>query len=296
MLLDHTHKRWMWFTLAASVAAAGVYLLFTVGEEEVRGGSALGLTYGILGTGLMVFAALLSARKKLLAWRLGRAQTWMRGHLWLGLLSVPLILFHAGFRFGGPLSTLVLVLLLVVIVSGLAGAALQHFLPRLMTLQVPMETIYDEIDNVRAQLLGDADQLIAAVCGPLPGAAAAEAPKPTARPAASAGVEIDDSSREHLRELYLGKLRPFLEQPERREALLATGSQAEQVFARWRVLLPPALHETLAHLEDICEEERQLTRQAQLHHWLHGWLLVHLPLSWALLVLTAVHAVVALRY
>ena len=83
MLLDHTHKRWMWFTLAASIAAAGVYLLFTVGEEEVRGGSALGLTYGILGTGLMVFAALLSARKKLLAWRLGRARKMVSQYPWL---------------------------------------------------------------------------------------------------------------------------------------------------------------------------------------------------------------------
>ena len=66
-----------------------------------RGGSAIGLTFGIAGYALMLFAGLLGARKKVPIWRLGRAQTWMRGHFWLGLLSLPLILFHGGFRFAG---------------------------------------------------------------------------------------------------------------------------------------------------------------------------------------------------
>jgi hypothetical protein len=39
-----------------------------------------------------------------------------------------------------------------------------------------------------------------------------------------------------------------------------------------------------------------LVLQERLHHWLHGWLLVHIPLSLALIGLGFVHAVVALRY
>jgi len=41
---------------------------------------------------------------------------------------------------------------------------------------------------------------------------------------------------------------------------------------------------------------RQLAVQVRLHHWLHGWLLVHVPLSMALLLLSVVHAIVTLRY
>jgi hypothetical protein len=33
-----------------------------------------------------------------------------------------------------------------------------------------------------------------------------------------------------------------------------------------------------------------------MHRLLHGWLLVHVPLSYAVLLLGAIHAVVALRY
>ena len=49
-------------------------------------------------------------------------------------------------------------------------------------------------------------------------------------------------------------------------------------------------------LEAICEERWQLARQKRLHHLLHGWLLVHVPLSAGLLFLSVVHAVHALRY
>jgi hypothetical protein len=49
-------------------------------------------------------------------------------------------------------------------------------------------------------------------------------------------------------------------------------------------------------LENICVEKRQLDRQSRMQQWLQAWLLVHLPIAWALLLLGAVHAVIALRY
>jgi hypothetical protein len=62
------------------------------------------------------------------------------------------------------------------------------------------------------------------------------------------------------------------------------------------MLLPADAHEATKRLEAICEEERQMRRQALLHHWLHGWLMLHIPLSLALLLLGCAHAIVALRY
>ena len=56
------------------------------------------------------------------------------------------------------------------------------------------------------------------------------------------------------------------------------------------------LHSSVDDLENICEEKRQLDQQSRLHKVLHGWLLVHIPLSYALLVLGAVHAVMALKF
>ena len=63
-----------------------------------------------------------------------------------------------------------------------------------------------------------------------------------------------------------------------------------------RTTLPPVLQETVNELEAICDERRQLADQKRMHHVLHGWLLVHVPLSYATLLLGALHAVIALRY
>ena len=58
----------------------------------------------------------------------------------------------------------------------------------------------------------------------------------------------------------------------------------------------PKLHEIVADLEAHCEQRAQLEAQRRLHHWLHGWLLIHVPLSWTMIFLTAVHAVMSLYY
>lgn len=298
MLLDRTHKKWMVATLVSLALATLVYIPYHLSAPHgPSGGSFMGLTYGIAGSVLMLFAGLLAARKKVPVWRLGRAQSWMRGHLWLGLLSFPLILFHGGFAFGGPLTTVLMTLFIIVIVSGVLGAAFQHYIPRMMTIQVPMETIYEEVDNVRGQLRKEADQLVVAVCGPLGLEGESEATNGGAEGTAVATlVEVEKDESARLREFYFREMLPFLEKPDGKQHSLRIPSRARGIFEQLRTLLPPALHETVEDLENICEEERQLNRQVRMHRWLHGWLLVHIPLSLALLVLGAVHAVMALRY
>jgi hypothetical protein len=263
MRIDKSHRGWLWATLAMLAASAIAYEVFSVRSPGgARGGSAAGLAFGIAGYALMLYAGFIGVRKKVPVWRIGRAATWMRGHLWLGLLSFPLILFHSGFAWRGPLTALLMLLMLIVIVSGIFGAALQHYLPRQITARVPMETIYEEIPHVRAQLFEEADQLF--------------------ETAVAAEAEYEDKAR--FRDIYSSSIRPFLEHP------------PAEMFVPLRQRVPAPFQAALGDFEDICEEQRQLNRQARLYHWLHAWLLVHVPLSVALLVLGGVHAVMALRY
>jgi hypothetical protein len=294
MRIDKTHRPWIVSTSIALAVSLFVYIVYAVQSPAgPRGGSALGLTFGIAGYALMLYAGLLGARKKVPVWRIGRAQTWMRGHIWLGLLSLPLILFHGGFAFRGPLTAVMMWLFFIVIGSGIAGALIQHYVPRMMTSRVPMETIYEEIPHVRAQLREEADQLVATVCGPLDGQAAA-----TEQPAAAVTtlIDIEQEDRARFREVYLGKVRPFLADPEAKQLELCDPRRSAEVFESLRRLLVAPVHPLLNDLENICEEEHQLSRQIRIYRWLHAWLLVHVPLSIALLVLGAVHAVMALRY
>ena len=248
----------------------------------LRGSSLPGILYGVAGYGLMLYAALIGLRKKFPAWRIGRAQTWMRGHLWLGFLSLPLILLHCAFSWKGSLASLLMVLLFITVGSGILGAALQHFVPVFMTRSVPLETVYDEIPHVHQQLCDEADNLAASISG-------------TAEAGHSVLTEIDPEDRARFAEVYVNSIVPILHQP----GSVGKGSvsgELEPVFDSLRKILPVKVHPILKDLADICEEEDQLRRQKRIHIWLHGWLFVHVPLSITLLVLGAIHAVVALRY
>ena len=46
----------------------------------------------------------------------------------------------------------------------------------------------------------------------------------------------------------------------------------------------------------LCEERRSLDHQRRLHGWLHGWLLVHVPATVALLALLVGHVFAACRH
>src|SRR5258708_40273750 len=89
----------------------------------------------------------------------------MRCHLWLGVRVFAMILFHGGFQFGGSLTRGLMWLLIITVFSGVFGAALQHYIPRVMTSDVPLETIYDEIGRVRSLLREEADRAIESLCG-----------------------------------------------------------------------------------------------------------------------------------
>jgi len=240
-----------------------------------------------------VFAGLLAARKKLPVWRLGRAQSWMRGHLWLGLLSLPLILFHGGFRFGGPLTSVLMVLLMIVVASGLFGAALQHYMPTVMTAEVPKETIFEQLDHVRGGMIAEADALIAATTGSTDAAVMRRAAR-SANAVQTAALTQEAAAT--LSNFYVCDMRPFLQGDRGERHPLADTSKARAVFVELRTVLPAEAQDAVKSLEDVCEEERGLRRQARLHHWLHGWLMLHVPLSFALLLLGCVHAFMALRY
>jgi len=306
MLIDRTHRRWFIGSVAGLVIASAIYVPYALrAPAGPRGGSAIGLMYGSVGFAFMLFAGLLGLRKKFPIWRIGRAQTWMRGHLWLGLLTFPLILMHGGFHFGGTLTRVLMWLFILVYASGIVGAALQHFMPRLHTSRLPMETIYEQIDHVTRQLVEEARRIVEETCAALEGDVGSASEQQRAQAAAAGanwdvavatGLAVDEQASSELRRLLHDEIEPFLAHSGTHKFRIGKGAVAHALFQQLRVLLPANLHANIDDLENICEEKRQLDEQSRLHKILHGWLLVHIPLSYAVLLLGAWHAVAALRF
>jgi hypothetical protein len=317
MRIDATHRPWALAT--ASILAAGllVYVPYALYQPEGAGGNTWpGLIYGSLGYCMMLYAGLMGARKKRPLWRVGRAQAWMRGHLWLGALSFPMILLHSAFHARGPLTILLMALLTITVLSGLTGALLQHFLPKRLTASVQLETIYEQIPEIREQLRQEASGIVELLCRVPESVASGSSAAVIAGPgwgeaksgeadlsASVVGVvaepeapDLNEDQRNNLRQVYRHGILPFLRDPDDNQLPLADAVKARSFFDALRRQMPALLHEPITDLEGICEEERQLTVQRKRYLLLHGWLLVHVPLSITLLVLGAVHAVVAIHY
>ena len=314
MLLDRSHLSWAWFTLLAALAAVALYLLafhpdalpWTVHPPEAIGAqphrlhhsvghTPLGLAYGIVSYAIFLFAVLLNTRKKFPLLRVGRAQTWLRAHIWLTILTLPLVFMHAAFRFGGTMTSGLMWLYLLVMASGFYGLGLQQFMPRLIKARVTLETIYEQIPYLTRQLLASAlkmrDEL-----RPAPSTAAvAVQPTVAGTPAAVVGTPGEgDPSAGTLLDALEHDILPFLAARDPRRYRLSEPRFAAEFFRQLRLRLAPAYHDRADLLAGWCEERRQMELQARYHRWLHGWLFVHVPASFLLIILTGWHAVVAL--
>src|SRR5207244_913063 len=122
-IVNRVHLPWFLFVLAATFFAVWLYLgnfspqslpaalrlpnslIQKPSEYRNVGGTPLGLIFGTIALSIFVFAALLGVRKKIVLWRIGTVQRWLRAHIWLTLLTIPLVILHSGFRFGGPIMT-----------------------------------------------------------------------------------------------------------------------------------------------------------------------------------------------
>jgi len=435
------HVPWIVFVLLATIAACILYagnfypaslpswirlppsLIQRPTEHHTVGGTPLGLWFGAISLAIFIFAVLLSLRKKIPLWRVGTVQRWLRAHIWLTILTIPLVILHSGFRFGGPMTTFLVVLYAIVMVSGFYGLFLQHVMPRLMKERLPAETVFEQIPHIRWQLAAAAEKmrdsfkpappkkpdagapaasaaktatagapvmastkgelstpvaraksvtgspeiaaLVTAAAPPPPAppsipnapvkpappkpetigtptarvqsdppgapvarsevppgdqpapsppvappatpppaapkpaapaaakpAAAAPAPKPAAKPAAPP----DPASEAVLIEFIERQILPYLQARRGDRMRLNNPRFSDDTFRFVKLRVAEGYRSRVEEIQNWCDERRMLDVQVRLHHWLHGWLFVHVPFSFLLVMLTIWHACVTLFY
>jgi hypothetical protein len=324
VIINRQHQGWAIFTVLATVAMTLLYigefhperLPFRLSmpaslHRDVRdtgrsvGGTPLGLIYGGTAAAIFVFAALLGVRRKRPTLKVGRLHTWLKGHIWLTTLTIPLVLLHCGFSSGSPMTQWFLILYTIVMVSGFYGLALQHFLPRLMKEQVPLETIFEQIPHILNQLRESAREL-------LKGVETAASPAPTSTAPATPFLDASglaagesttalietapDPSAQTLKQFMDEVAMPYLAAARGDKLLLGGQRASDDQFRMLKISVGPEWQARVGQLQAWCDERRQLDLQTKLQHWLHGWLLVHIPFSVLLLVFTAWHAVAALFF
>lgn len=350
------HIPWVIFVLAITAAAT---LLFVANFHPQRvppglrffgdtrpahatiGGTPLGLALGSISLAIFIFAAILGVRKKLPLLRRGSAQRWLRAHIWLTLLTVPLVLLHGGFHVGGPMTTVLMALYAIVMLSGIYGLGLQQRMPTLMKERLPAEIVYEQIPNIRAQLCTAAERLLktyrstpaeradgnpasrapatalsAAAIPDVSEHAVFKTPRAVDKPKGAATISgtsvapapisddamVEDEtdavgdapSEATLASFIERELLPYLQARRGEKFRLGNAREAEGTFRYLQLRVAAPYRTRVAEMQGWCDERRLTDVQTQLQHRLHGWLFVHVPLSFLLLILTFWHAFVTL--
>lgn len=334
-ILNRESVPWFVFVMAATIAACWIYLgnfaparlppalstpnfLSQAPSSHHAGGTPVGLVFGSIAYAIFIFAAVFGIRKKLLRLKIGSVQSWMRAHIWLTLLTIPLVLLHSGFRLGGPMTILLLGLYIIVMVSGIYGLVLQHRLPRIMQERIPTETIFEQIPHVKDKLCRAAEEMRKSFDAPGKVLAAtvsrtsdrlglsdiAENDPPnavtsaliTAVSADPLPQTADAESEAALVDFLDRQVLPYLRTKQGDDSGLGNARFSDDAFRFVRLNVTAPYRRLVDEIQSWCDERRMVDLQTRLHHWLHAWLFVHVPFSFLLVILTGWHAFVTLFY
>jgi hypothetical protein len=121
----------LWYALAAIVIITAAYSAYIAAVGLLPAASNLvGHGLGILGFVLMLMTeTLYTLRKRAKSARWGRVSSWLKFHIFTGLVGPYLVLLHPAMKFRGVAAVLTL-LTAVVVASGVVGRYLYTRMPR----------------------------------------------------------------------------------------------------------------------------------------------------------------------
>ena len=222
--------------------------------------------------GAMVVLTVYNIRKKLPFLPLGNSETWLQIHIYLGFFTTLLFLIHLKFRMPhGWFDTLLAALFLLVSGSGVVGLFFSRTLPRRLSSKGG-EVIFEKIPGLRHSLQTQAEQL---ALGP-----AATSPA--------------------IADFYVNELAAFFAGPRTSWKHLIESSRAHQSLqARLDMMRRFATEKERELLEKLSQLVRQkdgLDYHRALQLSLRLWLFVHIPLTYGLMLFTALHIVLVFAF
>jgi hypothetical protein len=141
--------RWLWTALALCVVTIAAYLMIDA-EPRPRGGTMYGYILGTIGALLIVWLSLFGIRKRAITNGVYSLKAWLSAHVYLGVSLLVIGTLHAGFHFGWNVHTLAYGLMVLVIVSGMFGAAAYTVLPRELSANRGETTQRQWLETIRS--------------------------------------------------------------------------------------------------------------------------------------------------
>lgn len=268
-LLIYRNLRYLKIALALIAVACGLYIFHTP-IEKPNGGTWLGYTLGAISAGIMFWLAWYGARKRSYGGATGRLEDWASAHVYLGLALVFITTLHSGFQFGLNIHTLLYVLMMIVIVSGVFGLYFYLRFPRLLaenrrglTTEMMLNQIADLDRDLRKYALSLDDE--------------------------SAGVILDAVQNTRIG----GSLSRQLSGVDANCPTTAARKFVEQYTGHQDESTRRQLVTRLTKKEGLLERIR---RDIKLRCLLQVWLFIHVPFTFAALAALVAHVIVVFYY
>lgn len=246
---------------------------FYAQREFPHGGSTYGLAYGITGTVLILLLAFFGIRKRWYRSTFGTLEQWMQSHIYLGLLVLVILIFHAGGRYTDKVAVATLILVGIVVASGIIGAVLYVTVPRMLT-EVESNLTVEEISDQLNQLA-----------------------RAMARNASGKSAAFQRIHDELVKQTVPGGLAGWRLLLSRR----ARGNPQDAAdWARLLGLVPREEQDDLRQMLVISRQRKELllrlVYQQRYKNALEAWLYIHVPFTIALIVMAAVHIAAVFYY
>jgi len=221
----------------------------------------------------IVFLVLYNIRKKLSMLPLGRSSDWLVLHVAVGVGVIVVYALHARTLWPNGYELLLALLFYVVVLSGIAGYILQRVLSSALT-KIRNEFIWERIPGELYELRREAEEIIIEC-------------------AEKTGSEV-------LPRLYRENLHWYFRKPRFVFSSLIVPDTASYWlryhFDSVSIYLQGGEHEYRSRLQALAYIKMDLDRSYILQRLLKVWLLVHVPATYAFLVLVVWHAILVHVY
>jgi hypothetical protein len=256
------------------LAASLVYLVVVIVRHSIPGaGELFGHLIGVVGFVLMLMTEILySLRKRSRAAHWGRMSSWLRFHIYTGVVGPYLVLLHTSWKFNG-LAGVSMLLTVVIVVSGFIGRYIYTAIPRSLDGTAPdADDLKRRMGVVEAELQNFMN---------LQPEAAAPLGRLLTQPGQSTAAGNTTGAG-----LVFGRL--------------LDDANYWRLWQREKRKLPAAARASLTQIERLQVEHRTLQRQVAslvtVRRLLGIWQSIHIPIGVALFTAAFIHAGVALYY
>ncbi|MDH3440173.1 MAG: hypothetical protein OEM63_05445 [Gammaproteobacteria bacterium] len=286
-ILRYRKGRFLWWAVLLVILSVALYTT-QGGSQPANGGTWQGYVLGTLGALLIVWLAMLGVRKRQYASTVGTVPAWTSAHVYLGAALLVVATLHSAGQLGWNVHSLSYVLMFLVILSGFYGIYTYINYPQAMTAnrsnasRAQLFAELFELDNRGRELAARApEEINAAVISAIE------------RTGIGGGIYSQLLGRDQS--LFV---------PPGSGGKTASNRDQQPVIDLVATRIPRASKVAEAELleellEVFCRRQAVLRRIAfdiRLRGRIRFWLLIHVPLTVALLVALVVHIVTTFIY